>query len=439
MAGDSDKNENLEAYKATSNSLQSMVLIFLGFLLFISFTVFSYYFLAYDYKILNNIDFFSNETNRNVDAIRNTLKNYTSHDHHYIVNTDIINNATANYTKSLEFYYNNSKNMTAANDTQQIQSKTFPICASINSESTKTEFKRWKDCNVQLYNNNLRKNYTIIVDKLTTQKIRDKIRMAELSINNISANNNLSSSFLSDSQIIKVSEIEALRKSIKNLYPTNNTLLLTYEQLDTWPYLATLNAVPNDLQNKKVTFRSGLSEYEDKIQKSNFPIIGIVPFINIKGVFLSFPILIVIGFSFTSLQFKKLITFRKKLRHEEEKIKSVLSWADPLQPLPEQAFPLLMIVLPFILFLVCVIFINGLWYHNLAYTNDSGILTPDLLSLPQNIKGLLFILYVFSFIVMMYFYYQVLLAWIQYRKVKAKVIKSSSPKSWPTFKYYKGY
>ncbi|MGI0023017.1 MAG: hypothetical protein ACRD9Q_09175, partial [Nitrososphaeraceae archaeon] len=137
-----------------------------------------------------------------------------------------------------------------------------------------------------------------------------------------------------------------------------------------------------------------------------------VPFI-LTQVLLSFPIIIIIGFSYISLQIKKLIIIHKKLNLDKKKDKIFLSWVDPIQEVPERIYPILVIILPAFLFGLFLIIINSIWYTNIQYVENYSLLTDDLAFGPFNIRDMVMFLNYCSIAVFGYCYYQIGKAWRQ--------------------------
>ena len=83
--------------------------------------------------------------------------------------------------------------------------------------------------------------------------------------------------------------------------------------LNKFAYLpnATLDVV--QLQKLIQHIKNESLTYANEVKSIHFPVVGEVPLFSVNTLLLFFPILIAIGFSFLSLQFKKIISINIKL------------------------------------------------------------------------------------------------------------------------------
>lgn len=77
-----------------------------------------------------------------------------------------------------------------------------------------------------------------------------------------------------------------------------------------------------------------------------------------------------------SLQIKKVIIIRRKLKLHTKNDKTFLSWVDPIRDIPERIYPLLAFILPVVLFAVFWMMINSIWYQNAQYENNYSLYIP---------------------------------------------------------------
>ena len=410
------KEDEEKAYDTLSGNLQNMALIFLGFLLFISYMLFPYYFIAESYKNSKNILHFTNIVNQNVLDVKGILKNYSSKYQGYLENITDINNKVSKYIvniSGLDKLYNNiTSHITTSKDDRKnkIENGDHLIKTYLECYIDNSHFGNWRDCNLDKFQSELKGVRKIILDNVTTRNIDNDIGKIQDSQNGIRSYN-IKPVAINDKLKNLTENVILTWKDIKRNSSSSNGVGITYIMLDKFAYLpnATLDAV--QLQNLIQNIENESLTYKNKVESIHFPVVGEVPLFNINTLLLFFPILIAIGFSFLSLQFKKIISIHRKLGLRGDKDKALLSWIDPLQQFPEKIYPLVMMTLPFILFMIFLAFISSIWYQNDPYTGDASLVTDDFLQIDQNTRNLIIGLNIFGIVVFIFSYYQIINGW----------------------------
>jgi len=401
--GNDKKKEQKEAYKATSNNLQNTVLIFLAFLVFVSFVIFiPYYFLADNYKNAKNIEFQANEINRHLESIKHALKTYETENHNFKETNDRITNNSVLYNATLTKGIIRVGNISAFQD--QARDYTYVECKT-NKNST-----LWISCNVVHYSADQRNTSQVIIDNSTIRAISDPISLMQKSIKEI-ADKNITRELNEKLKLLN-NTIKNINGNITNNKSSNGTKNLTlsyYDKLFTPLY--TFNLADKEIKDVLKKIQNETSIFENRVESVQYPIIGKVP-LSLGQFFLAFPTVIGIGFSFISLQLKKLILIHKDLELDPDTDKAFMSWMDPLQRFPEKAYPLIIIALPGILFGVSFWFNYSIFYTNVPYPQFfSSLATDDPLSVPNDLIFGVMLLNILILSLFIYSYRQIIKAW----------------------------
>jgi len=368
-----DRAEDRDAYKTIAGDLKSTLVIFLGFLLFVSFFIFfPYYFLAENYKNLRIINLLDENATNNIASVKLLLSNM------YV-----------DLNKNFANYKNNSLTIASANSP-------YEECNTLKNDSDK-----WINCNVESsWQKSLKINNNTIVTNLRNLDDRLKDMKDRNAVYNII-----------DDKILR-NTTEDIGKWKQNIEKINGMTYLTFNKsfISFMPTkrFDTLTLDYNKNLNKKI------AHFNSTIQSLEIPLVGKLP-LTFNQVLLAFPIVIAIGFSFLSLQFKKLIIIHKELGWDENKDKPLLSWIDPLQKLPEKAYPLFIMAIPCILYFVFVWFVYSIWYESSAYLQNYNLLIDDFLSIPPQMKNLVMLMIIMGFGLFGYSYYEIFKAW--HRKI----------------------
>ena len=404
-----------EDYKNISDNLQTILLVFFGFLLFVVFFILlPYHDLTDRYKVLKNIDFLSDKLNKSSDVIKTTLKNYTANDPTYQKNVDNIDNLTAIYSNNLykaKESFNNIGFKPIKNQIElEIENKTHPSIPYANCYRTYSNFGNWISCNVAAYSDDQKDKKNIIINSSTTQVLNNNFSTLQDSIKKIQSNNykyNFIENKKLDTWNDVIKSLEEIRK--KN---SNNGTKLTYRELHKISNIGNnlvISSIAPTIGMYKNDIKKQIEAFNEDIQSLQFPLVGNAPF-TLSQAFLSFPAVIGIVFPFISLQFKKLIKAHLKLptpahkaNHLNEQQTS-LSWLDPFQGGIGKIYAILIIVLPLILLTVFLIIINDIWYTNIEYVENYSILADHSSLIPQNkddimrLSALFSILFLLSYI-----------------------------------------
>lgn len=411
-----------ETYNNSSKTLQSLVIIFLAFILFFSYVLIPYYFMGDKYQSQKNIVYFLPMIGKNLSSIKESFQNFSRDDSNYLKNITNINTEEVAYFNKInstkELYDQFSKNITTPKSVIKLlieenisSTKTYLSCYL-----TKTTFDDWTKCNAEMHRSDSKKVKSVILDEKTTKAVNGKISNVKNLLGNISLYNDkagiLNSSDLSKWKSIILNWNQLLNES-SNIMKIN---YITIEKYLSPNYYAEPSKSPKDRQNLTANIENEIKSYAKKLESLEYPIVGKVPLVNINGAFLSFPLLVAIGFSFLSLQFKKLIRIRKDLplNNSNEKDKILMSWIDPLQPFPERIFPLTILIIPFILFVIFLVFIGSLWYENNPYM--LGSVSGDLLWVPNKIKVIFSASILFGSLILGFSYGQIVLGWLYHRR-----------------------
>jgi hypothetical protein len=414
-----EENRDEEAYTATSNTLQTLVIIFLGFILFFSYVLIPYYFMGDKYESEKNIVYFLPMMSDNFSFIKDTFRNFSSNDNNYRGNITSLNAEAFDYftkingTKQLYDKYSNGIATPKAKLRLMIEGntsslKTYPFCYLTNSN-----FSAWAKCNSAFHIEDSKKDRFVVLDNKTRKAIDGKIDNVQNLVFSIRLYND-------KADIINASDLRKWDNITDNLLNrSSNTEKINYLVLENYMnpnYYAMPSKSPKDRQNLTADIENQIKTYSSKLESLEYPIVGKVPVLNINGAFLSFPFLIAIGFSFLSLQFKKLIKIRKDLKwdNKKEEDRILMSWIDPLQPFPEKIYPLIIIIVPSILFVIFLFFIHSLWYDNDPYLH--GSIAGDLLWIPNYFKVIFYISVMLGGAIFGFSYLEIIKAWRNRRK-----------------------
>lgn len=382
-----------EDYKNVSDNLQTILLVFFAFLLFVIFFILlPYHDLTDRYKVLKNMDFLSDQLNKSSDAIKTTLKNYTANDPSYEKNIAKIDNLTAEYNVNLykaKILFNNSSFNPATNQAKlEIQNQTSPSMPYEQCYNTFTNFDNWISCNLQLYSDEQRNVNNIVIAVKTARILHNNISTLEDSIKKIQSNNYKHTVIENK----KLTSWNGLMKFLNVISKKNSNINMTLTYKDMYELSnignnLVISSIAPTIGMYKSDIKKEIEDFSEDIKSLQFPLIGNAPF-TLSQAFLSFPAVIAIAFPFISLQFKKLIKAHQKIdahhdNHENEEQAS-LSWLDPFQEGFGKFYPILIIVLPLILLLVFLIIIEIAWYTNIEYVENYTIITDRSLLIPQN-------------------------------------------------------
>lgn len=420
-----DKERDEQAYKSSSNTLQTLVIIFFGFILFFSYVLVPYYFMGDKYQSEKDIVFFLPMVGNNLTFIRQTFQNFTSESPSYLNNLTNLNTREDDYFKIINgtkhVYDQYVNNITISKDTlkSMIEHNSSGAITFTSCYLPQSTFKDWIKCNSEKHRVESKNGNFILLDLPTTNLIDKKIANVKQLIGEITSYND-KANILNSSDLSKWNDIVMNWNQMLNR--SSNTQKIDFHSIDNYlspNYYAQPPKSPKERQNLTADIENEIKSYSGKIESLEYPIVGKVPVFNINGSFLSFPFLIALGFSFLSLQFKKLIKIRKdlNLNNKNERHKFFMSWIDPLQPFPERIYPIIIIILPFILFVIFSIFIYYLWYENDPYM--IGSMTGDLLRIPDNFKNIFFITIVLGALIFGFAYYQIIRA-LRYQAQQAR-------------------
>ncbi len=392
-----------EQYKNTSNILQSIILIFLAFLLFVFFFILlPYYPLADTYKILRNTDFLSEKINNLGASVNSTVGTYTDMFPDYNTKLRSINQMVDLYSLPLYDSKDKFKNVIFISGNEKIKkiienetkSKTYDSCyPSIN-------YDLWVACNGQEYRNDLKNENFISVDNHTISKINNTISNIQDTITKLQTNNN-KSHIIENKELISANKLlDSLKDRLKEHHLSNTNSNLSYTTIDSLKKLGSNTIIPSlspNLGNYKNEIKTAILDFNNNIQSLSFPLVGNVPF-TLGQLFLAFPTVILLAFPFIILQFKKLI----QLSTDPKKDKTSLSWTDPVQKGFGRFYPILVLLLPLILFLAFLVIVHDAWYSNVDYIEGYSLLADPSALIPQNrdiimgVSILFFILFLMS-------------------------------------------
>jgi hypothetical protein len=407
VSKDNDKKkEQRDAYKSTSNNLQNAVLIFLAFLIFVSFVIlFPYYYLADDYKNAKDTEFHGKEIHRHLESIKNTLTTYEITDHNFTNTNNRITNTSVIYNNLLTNVTSRTGNNSAFQD-QARGVETYDEC------NTYENLTLWISCNVLSKIGDNRNTSYIIIDNSTIGTIYNSIPLMQKSISE-TVRKNITRDLNEN--------LESLNNTIKNLQTNitknktaNGTMYLSLSSYDKlFTPIRTFSLADFQIQKILKKIQNDTSKFQNRVESVQYPIIGKVP-LSLGQFFLAFPTVIGVGFSFISLQLKRLISIHKELGLTENNDKAFMSWMDPLQGFPEKAYPLLIIALPGILFGVSFWFIFSIFYTNVPYPQFfSSLTTDDPLSVTNNLINDVMVLNLFILLLFVYCYCQIFKAWAE--------------------------
>ena|GEM_PF-1921276 len=417
------KKNDEDAYNNLSKTLQSLAIIFLAFILFFSYILVPYYFMSDRYQSQKNIVYFLPMIGNNLSFIMESFEDFTGRDSNYLNNSNSINTQQVKYTEKIkeahiqQLYDHYNKNISVPKSYMQIKLdnaslvKTYPSCYLEQSI-----FTQWTQCNAELYMADLKKAKYAQLDQRITRAVDGKIN----NVNNLVENISLYDESAAILNVTDLNKWKVIINDWKQLYSQpSNIKNISYFSIANYLsplYYAQPPNSPKDRQNLTANIENEIKTYAMKLESLEYPIVGKVPLVNLNGAFLSFPFLIAIGFSFLSLQFKKLIRIRKDLNLDNkiEKDKILMSWIDPLQSFPERIFPLVILILPFILFVLFLFFIGRLWYEGHPYM--LGLLSGDLLRIPDNIKDLFSASFIFGALILGFSYGQILIGYFYPRR-----------------------
>ena len=415
---DGEGKRDEDAYNNSSKTLQSLVIIFLGFILFFSYVLVPYYFMADKYQSQKNIVYFLPMVGNNLSFIRESFQNFTRDEPNYLNNLTSINTEETQYFKKInntqiqQLYDLYNKNITTPKVEIKFQlenassEKTYTSCYL-----TQNTFDKWTKCNAAMHMVDSKKGKYVLLDEDITRAVDGKINNVENLVGSISK-------YDDRADVLNATDLNKWKSIIidwKQLYSQPlNIKKINYFSIDNYlspNYYSQPSKSPKDRQNLTANIENEIKTYTTKLDSLEYPIVGKVPLVNLNGAFLSFPFLIAIGFSFLSLQFKKLIRIRKDLNwnNTNEKHKILMSWIDPLQPFPERIFPLVILIFPFILFVIFLLFIGSLWYENDPYALE--FLSGDLLRIPNNIKEIFSASILFGALILGFSYGQIIIGW----------------------------
>ena len=384
-------------------------MIFLGFLLFVFFFILlPYYPLADTYKILRNTDYLSEKVNALGGSVNATVATYTDKDPNFNTNLRNINQNVDSYSLPLYELKDKFKNLIFMSGNEKIKkqienetkSKTYDKCyPSIN-------YDLWVACNGQEYRNDLKNGMFILVDNSTINKINNNISNMEDTIVKLQTNNN-KSNIIDDKEFITANKIlESLKEKLNEHHVSDTNSNLSYNTIDSLKNLGSNIIIPSlspKLGNYKNEIKTAILNFNNDIQSLSFPLVGDVPF-TLSQLFLAFPTVILLAFPFIILQFKKLIV----LSTSPKKDKTSLSWADPLQKGFGRFYPIMMLMLPFFLFIAFLVIIYQAWYSNVEYIESYSLLADPSALIPQN-RNIIMGLSIFFFILFSLSYYPIVL------------------------------
>jgi hypothetical protein len=194
--------------------------------------------------------------------------------------------------------------------------------------------------------------------------------------------------------------LDSLKDRLKEHRLSNTNSNLSYTTIDSLKKLGSNTIIPSlspNLGNYKNEIKTAILDFNNNIQSLSFPLVGNVPF-TLGQLFLAFPTVILLAFPFIILQFKKLI----QLSTDPKKDKTSLSWADPVQKGFGRFYPILVLLLPLILFLAFLVIVHDAWYSNVDYIEGYSLLADPSALIPQNrdiimgVSILFFILFLMS-------------------------------------------
>ena len=431
MTKPNGEQERNEAYKTLANSLQTLVIIFFGFILFFSYVLVPYYFMGDKYQSEKNIVYFLPMMDNNLSFIRETFQNFSGNNTNYKNGIHSINVEGDEYIKkisSTEQLYDkyNTNITTPQNDLKSMieknasSAKTYPICY------VKSNFIEWISCNAKIHRTDSEKEKYVVLDIKTTQAVDGKMHTVKNLVDRITL-------YDDKAEILNASDLKKWHDIINNWnqmlsrsYGSQKINYLSMENyLNPIYYAQPLNSPK--AKNLTTAIENEIKSYTSKLESLEYPIIGKVPVVNINWSFISFPFLIAIGFSFLSLQFKRLIKIHKdmNLDNMNEQHKLLMSWIDPLQSFPEKIYPLITIIVPSVLFVLFSYFIWSLWYQIDPYM--LGSIAGDLLWIPNSIMVIFSISIVSGAAILALSYYQIIRAWRSYTKSDRQKTSSRQP------------
>jgi len=375
----------------------------LAFLLFVFFFILlPYYPLADTYKILRNTDFLSEKINNLGASVNSTVGTYIDMFPEYNTKLRSINQMVDLYSLPLYDTKDKFKNVIFISGNEKIKkiienetkSKTYDSCyPSIN-------YDLWVACNGQEYRNDLKNENFISVDNRTISKINNTISDIQDTITKLQTNNN-KSHIIENKELISANKLlDSLKDRLKEHRLSNTNSNLSYTTIDSLKKLGSNTIIPSlspNLGNYKNEIKTAILDFNNNIQSLSFPLVGNVPF-TLGQLFLAFPTVILLAFPFIILQFKKLI----QLSTDPKKDKTSLSWTDPVQKGFGRFYPILVLLLPLILFLAFLVIVHDAWYSNVDYIEGYSLLADPSALIPQNrdiimgVSILFFILFLMS-------------------------------------------
>lgn len=403
--------EERSIYTDTGNHLQSIILIFLGFLLFVSFFIFFPYYPLVDlYNALVKVGTLSNQTNDNLEAVKLIVLKYPQ----YQINNQRIENSTTTYKEklvNLTEEFENSTFSSIKESTLSTDPKTYTLCIETNISN----WDEWRKCNENQYLMDLQNEARVTIDSTTTARIKNLVQVINKSVDEIRDKN-------TNYKLLRESDLDNMASNFSKwqneVYKAsyNNEINMSFTTLQKVFFKDTALVIPNAFEKNKKVLEDKIKNFNEDIKQLSFPIVGQVPF-NLTQVLLSFPIVIIIGFSYISLQIKKLIIVHRKLGLDKKVDKIFLSWIDPIQEMPERIYSILVIILPAFLFGLYLIIIYSIWYTDTQYIENYSILSNDLTYGTFNTRDSVMMLNYISIGVLGYCYYEIGKAWFGKQKI----------------------
>lgn len=384
-----------------------------------------YYSKADEYQNDKNILFLIPKMDHNFSYIEDIFLNYTRNPDVSKIQSNFDNNNTE-YVNKLNNTYNSlyGSNFSPINvkNKSDFINKSYRLTTFDYCNDTEVKYQNWLTCNANKYTELNKSKTFIILPSRLTKTLDEKFGNVIDLVKKVEDYNNKTS-------LVNITDLHKWDTIISNwklkydgLSHTKLDFLSLNNYKDPKYYFSSISV--NSPKNLTSKIEKLIYDYKSSIESVEYPLIGRVPVFNLNLTFISFPIILAAGFSFLSFQFKKFIIIRKKLNLKNDNVEHRLfmSWIDPLQPFPENIYPLLIMILPFILFIIFFTFIYGLWYENEPYR--LAPLPDDLLSIQKLFNDVFFYLNLGGWIIFILSYLLIILAWRQ--KGKSDNFKSKS-------------
>lgn len=342
-----------ETYSNVSSNLQNVLIVFLGFLLFISvFVFFPYYFLADTNKVVQNMDFLFNKMDDSLNSLKHTFQNYPQYKDQQLIPSD----RTVAETNALK------RNITM---------------------TVKQEMFQAADRNITNINNNL---------------------SAVESINNYYK-------IISDNDLDKMKEQISKIQNFTNNRSADLTINITMLEYENFLIFLPQKFYPDSVDQKKRNLEKDYADLAEGVTNLQIPIVGSGSF-KLNQVLLLFPGIIAIGFPFISLQIKKILILNREINDKKKDL--ILSWLDPLQNWPDNAYAILTIFIPCIIFSIFLVCIYLLFYTNIQYTEQTVLNEKELLFLPKDTRDFyMFVNLLMGIVAFSFSYYLIFTEWLR--------------------------